>query len=130
MKDQYVAYRLVRAWQTYEDAIVLFERNSFNSSINRLYYASFYSAIAALSSKGITAKTHNGIKRKIGQLVLTNQLDKSQAKTFGLLSDLRHKGDYDDLYNFDKAIVERLLEPTKRFIESMESFCNSSQDNN
>lgn len=60
----YIRYRLAKAQETYEAASILFEAGQWNSLINRLYYACFYSVSALLLYKHITAKTHAGV---IGQ---------------------------------------------------------------
>lgn len=120
MLKEHIKYRILRAKETYEDAILLFEKGSWNSSINRLYYAAFYAAIALLLQNGLEVKSHNGVKRKLGELVVSGKLDKEHAKIFGVLSDFRNKGDYDDLFNFNKEMVERLIEPVRTFIYEIE----------
>jgi uncharacterized protein (UPF0332 family) len=40
MSEQ-VAYRIERAKETYQDAVLLLEKGSLNSCINRLYYSVF-----------------------------------------------------------------------------------------
>jgi len=117
---EHIKYRILRAKETYEDAIFLFEKGSWNSSINRLYYAAFYAAIALLLDNGLEVKSHNGVKRKLGELVVNGKLNKEHAKIFGVLSDFRNKGDYDDLFDFNKELVERLIDPVKIFIKEVE----------
>jgi len=46
-KKELVNYRLDRAYETYEDALLLANSNKWNSAMNRLYYAAFY-AVSAL----------------------------------------------------------------------------------
>lgn len=58
----YVTYRLGRSKDTFQDAKILAEVNSWNSCVNRLYYSCFYAVTALLISKGFEAKSHNGIK--------------------------------------------------------------------
>lgn len=120
MLKEHIKYRILRAKETYEDAILLFEKGSWNSSINRLYYAAFYAAIALLLHNGLEVKSHNGVKRKLGELVVNGMLNKEHAKIFGVLSDFRNKGDYDDLFDFNKEMVERLINPVKAFISEIE----------
>ena len=48
-KADLVAYRIARAKDTYEDAVILSERERWNSAINRLYYAAYYAVMALLS---------------------------------------------------------------------------------
>lgn len=120
MIEPHIKYRISRAKETFQDAIFLYEKGSWNSSMNRIYYSAFYAAIALLLYLGIEVKSHNGVKRKIGELVLTGKLKKDHARTFGLLSDFRNKGDYDDLFDFSKETVERLIEPAEEFIKEIE----------
>ncbi len=121
MKKENIKYRIKRARETYEDAVYLFEKGSLNSSINRLYYAAFYAVIALLLNDEIEVKSHNGVKQKLGEeFVSKGKLPKSHAKTYNLLSDFRHKGDYDDLFDFDQEVVERLLVPTKELIDAID----------
>jgi len=121
LKKENIKYRIKRARETYQDAIFLFEKGSINSSVNRLYYSAFYATIALLLNKGIEIKSHNGVKQKLGEeFVLKGLISKDFAKTYGLLSDYRHKGDYDDLFDFDKEVVERLLKPIREYIDKIE----------
>ena len=111
----------MRAWETYQDAIFLLDKGSINSSINRLYYAAFYATVALLLSKGIEVKSHNGVKQKLGEeFVLKGLISKEHAKTLSILADYRHKGDYDDLFDFDKEIVTALLPLVKEYIDKIE----------
>jgi uncharacterized protein (UPF0332 family) len=121
LKRENIKYRIKRARETYQDAIFLFEKGSINSSLNRLYYSAFYATIALLLNNGIEIKSHNGVKQKLGEeFVLKGLISKDFAKTYGLLSDYRHKGDYDDLFDFDKEVVERLLKPIREYIDKIE----------
>ena len=125
MKSENIKYRIKRARETYQDAIYLFERGSINSSVNRLYYSAFYATIALLLKNGIEIKSHNGVKQKLGEeFVLKGLISKDIAKTYSLLSDYRHKGDYDDLFDFDNEVVERLLKPVKEYIDRIEEIIN------
>ena len=45
---EFVDYRLQRAFETYDDALLLSQNNKWNSTINRLYYAAFYAASALI----------------------------------------------------------------------------------
>ncbi len=128
MKEDNLTYRLLRARETYQDAVYLFERGSVNSSINRLYYAAFYATLALFLNSGIEIKSHNGIKLKLGEeFVLKGIISKEIAKTFSLLADYRQKGDYDDLFYFDEEVVSRLLSPVKEYIDKIEEIIIQSR---
>ena len=55
--DDLIKYRMERAFETLADARILADNNSWNSCINRLYYASFYSINALLIKNNIRTHT-------------------------------------------------------------------------
>lgn len=121
MEKENIQYRIKRARETYQDAVYLFEKGSTNSAINRLYYSAFYATIALLINKGIEVKSHNGVKQKLGEeFVLKGVISKEYARTYSVLADYRHKGDYDDLFDFDEEVIRRLLVPVKEYIDKIE----------
>jgi len=73
-KEDIIAYRINRAWETYQDAKSLAEVKSWNSCINRLYYACYYAAIALLFENGINAHTPVGVKSNVGQHFVKSQI--------------------------------------------------------
>ena len=125
MRKENILYRIKRARETYKDALYLHEIGSINSCVNRLYYAAFYATLALLLSKNIEVKSHSGVKKKLGEeFVIKGIVSRDFAKVYGILSDYRHKGDYDDLFDFDKEVVENLLIPVKEYIDIVEKLIN------
>ena len=61
-KEDLVKYRLERAKDTLDDALILSEKNKWNSTINRLYYAAYYAVMALLLQSDLMPSTHNGTK--------------------------------------------------------------------
>ena len=121
MSEENIQYRIKRARETYLDAVYLYDLGSINSSVNRLYYAAFYATLALLLKNKIEVKSHRGVKQKLGEeFVLKGIISKEYAKTYSILSDYRHKGDYDDLFDFDHAVVNRLIGPVKDYIDLIE----------
>ena len=121
MKDEHIQYRIRRARETYKDAQILFEMGSINSSVNRLYYSAFYAAIALMIDKDITVRTHKGVQQKLGEeFFLKGHLSKDLAKAYSILADFRHRGDYNDLFEFDSEVIEKLFEPIANFIDRIE----------
>ena len=126
LKEENIQYRVKRARETYQHAVYLYEIGSINSCINRLYYAAFYATIALLLKNGIEVKSHNGVKQKLGEFFVNKGIiSRELAKTYSVLSDYRHKGDYDDLFEFEKEIVVRLLKPVKDFIDRIDELLES-----
>jgi uncharacterized protein (UPF0332 family) len=56
-------YNLIfkKSIETLKSAVSNFQNGYYDTSVNRSYYAVFYSANALLFKKGIKAKTHKGI---------------------------------------------------------------------
>jgi uncharacterized protein (UPF0332 family) len=64
-QEDYIKYRLDRAWKTFEDAKSLAGIKSWNSSMNRLYYACFYSVVALFAKHNLNSRTHSGVKTQL-----------------------------------------------------------------
>lgn len=121
-KEDYINYRLDRAYEAFEDAKLLAENDRWNTAINRLYYASFYAVIALLIKNGIETQTHDGVRTQFGlQFVKTGIIDKKFGKLFSKLFDYRLKGDYGDLFDFDKDIVEPLFDEVELLINTIKA---------
>ncbi len=56
-KRDLINYRLIRAKDTFEDAIILAEKEKWNSAINRLYYSAYYAVMALLLNYGLQTIT-------------------------------------------------------------------------
>lgn len=119
---QLVEYRLERAYETFKDAEILAESERWNSAINRLYYATYYAVSALLISNNISAATHNGVKTAFSKhFIKTKQLPVEYGKLFSQLFGWRQKGDYDDMYDFDKNKVKPYFVPVKKLIKAIEN---------
>lgn len=92
--NDYIKYRLDRAIETLNDAKVLFHSKSWNSCINRLYYASYYAVTALLLKNKYETNTHRGVKSQFGlHFIKTEIVSKEYGKLFSDLADWRYKGD-------------------------------------
>ncbi len=117
----YVKFRINRAHETLVEIKVLVENKYWNTAINRMHYACFYAVGALLVKNGITTSSHSGSRQKFGQLfVQTGFVSKDLAKHYAELFEKRHKGDYNDFFDFDEDTVLRMIEPTKEFINRID----------
>ena len=99
----FVRYRLEKAEETYQAAQVLYEAKQWNSVVNRLYYVCFYSASAILLHRHISAKSHAGIIGQFSEnVVRTGEVSIDDFRVYSKLLNWRTKGDYSDLYDFNK----------------------------
>ncbi len=117
---EYINYRLKRAWDTFNDAKLLAENQSWNSAINRLYYACFYVVLALFSKCNIDSSTHSGVKTQFTlHFIKSGKLDKSFGILYTDLFDFRHKGDYGDFFDFEENNVVILIPKVKNFLEQI-----------
>ena len=97
----YVRYRLEKSLEVYKAACVLYDAAQWNSVINRLYYACFYSASALLLYKHIIAKSHSGVIGQFSEnMVRTGIFSVDEFRVYAKLLNWRSKGDYNDFFDF------------------------------
>lgn len=126
LPEDYLNYRLRRAKETIQEVETHIANGFWNTSINRMYYACFYAVGALLIQHGIKASTHSGIRQKFGQLfVKTGKIDRSLAKHYTDLFEMRNKGDYNDFYDYDEETVTSLFPLTKQFIKAIDDLLQS-----
>ncbi len=124
-KKDLIKYRLARAWDTLDDARILKDKEKWNSSINRLYYSAYYAVLALLLNADLKPTTHNGAKSKFSEVFIkTGVFPKELGEIYSQLFIWRQKGDYDDLFDFDKDKVLPYFEPVKRLLEVIEEKIN------
>jgi uncharacterized protein (UPF0332 family) len=120
-KEELIKYRITRAKDTLDDAQILADKGKWNSAINRLYYAAYYAVIALLLDVDLKPTTHNGAKSNFSKyFVKTGKISKELGKIFSQLFTWRQKGDYDDLFDFQKEKVLPYFEPVKKLISEVE----------
>lgn len=120
-KKEYISYRISRAHDTFADAKLLAENQSWNSCVNRLYYASFYMVNALLVLNDFEAKTHSGTKRLFFlEFIKAGKVSREFGKLYSDLCEWRNEGDYADFVEFDEELVEPVIEETERFINRLE----------
>ena len=118
----YVRYRLEKAQEVYQAACVLYDAAQWNSVINRLYYACFYSASALLLYRHISAKSHSCVIGQFSeQIVRPGIVSIDEFRVYAKLLNWRSKGDYNDLFDFSREDVDSMMEPTKHFIDKVAS---------
>ena len=119
-KSDYIEYRLLKANEAFSAAKLLAENNSWNACVNRLYYTCYYAVSALLLKNGTSAQTHTGLKSQFNlHFIKTGVIEKNFGKLYADLMDWRQKGDYGDMFDFDKTTVESLLKPVEQFLDEI-----------
>lgn len=121
-----IDYRLSRAYEALKEAELLCEGKFYNATINRLYYACYYAAVALLLKNNVSAQTHSGVKTMLGlHFVSKGLLTIENGKLFTALFEKRHSGDYDDFVFCDREMVDELTPKAKEFIDAVKDLIGS-----
>jgi uncharacterized protein len=119
--EDLIMYRLERARESLDEAIILSETNHWNTVANRLYYASFYAVTALLVKFELSSASHSGTKTLFNrEFIKTGKLDKKYGKLYNNLFNKRQEGDYEDFQSFDAETIRPLISLVKRFFNEVE----------
>jgi uncharacterized protein len=120
--DDYIDYRIEKAYNSFDDAQLLFSNERWNACVNRLYYSCFYITIALMVKNGIETTTHDGVRNQLGlRFVKNNLIDKHFGKLYSKLFDYRLKGDYGDLFDFNEALVAPLITEVEKYLDTIKT---------
>jgi uncharacterized protein (UPF0332 family) len=115
-----IQYRIERARETFEEALLMQREGHWNSCANRLYYACYYAVSALLATKGLASSKHTGMKALFNQhFVKTGLVAKENGRLYNRLFDARQEGDYVDFVVFEGDDVEPWIRQVKGFIETI-----------
>ena len=91
--------------------------------INRLYYACFHAAQAALYDRGYDPTTHGGVLTLFGsEIVREGDASRTDGRFLNDLGELRQQADYG--YGTIDENIDALLARTRQFVSEMESLCS------
>lgn len=122
-REDYANYRMQRAKETLLEVEYLIQNKFWNTAINRMYYACFYAIGALLIINGIETSSHSGTRLQFGQVFIKPGLiDSKMSKIYSDLFEKRHKGDYNDFFDYDEETVIRLFPQAKLLVETIETF--------
>ena len=117
-----IKYRLEKSKETLQDARVMFEKASLNSTVNRIYYAMFYAVNGLLISNNFSSSKHSGIRSLFNkEFVNKGLVDKNLGKFYSKMFEERQEGDYKDFIKFDNNIVRGWLESAEDFVKRIEN---------
>ena len=85
-ETQYMAdlikYRKERAFETYEEALILSDNDKWNACVNRLYYACFYAVTALLIKHGHSSAKHTDIRSLFNKHFVKSEVIHKDTKKF------------------------------------------------
>jgi len=122
-----IDYRLAEARESLEEAKVLLREKMSNRSVmNRLYYAMFYAVLALLQDKQISSSKHSGVITVFDrEFVKTEIFDKKLSKALHRAFELRQRGDYMENTVISDSDVEEIMLSTTEFLYTTEKFLSA-----
>jgi uncharacterized protein (UPF0332 family) len=126
-KEDLIKYRIQRAHESLNEAILLAENHYWNTVANRLYYACFYIVNALFSQSDILTKSHSGTKTEFYRyFIKTSIFDRELGRTYSELFDKRQECDYQDFHIFEKEDVDPYIEKVEIFIKLVEQYISEA----
>lgn len=127
MRDQdiraLITYRLDEAGEALSDAELLLDAARYRSAANRLYYAAFYAAVAALLTKRLEFSRHSGV---IGffdkEFIHTGVLPKEYSRTLHRAFDERQQDDYMPFVDMNPDELKKLLVSVRTMVHGIAAY--------
>jgi len=122
-RKQLVQAKVADAFQMIEVAKVNYQYEFYNSAINRLYYACFHIASAALVSVGIDeVKRHEGVRNLFSlHFIKSGKISIEWSHFYSYMFSCRSEADYDNFVNYSKEEIEELLPQVETFVNEVNS---------
>ena len=122
-----VRYRLRQARETLREAEILSREAALRGSINRAYYAMFYSLLALLATRQLGTSKHSGAlslfdREFVKQGVFPRELSRSLRLAF----NRRQTQDYGEMVETDQEIARETLDNATSFVSALEEYLESS----
>ena len=119
-----INHRLEEAGESLEEAKVLLREKMSNRSVmNRLYYAMFYSVLALLQNKQLSSSKHSGVIAVFDrEFVKTKIFDVKLSKALHRAFELRQRGDYMENAVISDSDIQELMLLTTEFLYTAEKF--------
>lgn len=118
-------FRLEKAKRLLNDAFKLFNSGSYESSINRSYFAILTASRSLLILRGIDPETHEGVKTMLSkEFIRTGILPKEFGETFRSIQARRVDSDYADYVEITMEEALDSLKKAEKFVKTVEEISN------
>ena len=119
-------YRLQESKDSLRVAEHCLNERLYKDSINRSYYAAFYSVKAVLALGTVDFKRHKDVMAYFNkEFVATNIFPRELGRRLGTLKQLREKSDYDDFYIASKEQATSQFETAQMTIKEIKAYLDN-----
>lgn len=116
-------YRYQIAIETWDTANELFQQGKFRDSINRSYYAAFYSVRSLYALLGRDFRKHKTLLGNFNkEFVATGVFPRNFGKSLSALAYIREQNDYDDFFLADRDACEKQLQFARELLEAIKKY--------
>ena len=120
--EEEISSNLERADTNLQVARELLDKEYYDVSASRAYYASFYAASALLLNEGLDTGKHSGVIGLIHQHFVKNgRLNKEQGKNLNWLFELRSVGDYGVSLHVTQQDAQRAVDIAEEFFVAVKT---------
>ena len=120
--EEEISSNLERADTNLQVARELLDKEYYDVSASRAYYASFYAASALLLNEGMDTSKHSGVIALIHQHFVKNgKLNKEQGKNLNWLFELRSVGDYGVSLHVTQQDAQRAIDIADDFFVAVKT---------
>ena len=115
-----VDLELEKANRTYDAAMIMIEKEHWESAANRLYYALFHAVNALLIHDGHQVNTHKGSHAMFGMYYIrTNKLPREYSNIYQKLESIRDESDYNWAYNIVPEDISEKINTARQMIDTI-----------
>jgi uncharacterized protein (UPF0332 family) len=120
--EEEISANLERADTNLQVARELLEKEYYDVSASRAYYAAFYAASALLLNEGMDTSKHTGVIALMHQHFVKNgKLTKEQGKNLNWLFELRSVGDYGVSLHVTQQDAQRAVNIAQDFFDAVKT---------
>jgi uncharacterized protein (UPF0332 family) len=120
--EEEISSNLERADTNLQVARELLEKEYYDVSASRAYYAAFYAASALLLNEEMDTSKHSGVIALIHQHFVKNgKLNKEQGKNLNWLFELRSVGDYGVSLHVNEQDAQRAVDIAEDFFAAVKT---------
>lgn len=120
--EEEISANLERADTNLQVARDLLDKEYYDVSASRAYYAAFYAASALLLNEGMDTSKHSGVIALIHQHFVKNgRLNKEQGRNLNWLFELRSVGDYGVSLHVVQQDAQRAVDIAEDFFEAVKA---------
>lgn len=120
-KKERAVKELARAKKALLAAKILLQKELFEDSVSRAYYAVLHAAKAALSLSDIEVDTHDGVRSMFGlHLVKSGKIEKEFAKILTAEHEDREIGDYEIDIPIEEERAKQRVKEAEKFVRRIE----------